>query len=219
MAFSPDGKKIVSSIFDPSLKAPGDATVKVCGTHRAVHEEPWPSRGPASEVWSAAFSPDGKKIVTGGRDFMVTLWDATSGQKTLTLARASTGMVLSVAFSPNGKTIVSGSMDKTLRVWDSASGQETLTVPQTHFDGKSIREVGCVALFKNQPGRQEDRRRRRQFGLTSTLKVTWGMHSCVPVPEESAAEQSRPGSWARQSQREGRMIAAARPTSCGATFR
>ena len=55
------------------------------------------------------------------------MWDAESGQETLTL-KGHTDVVNSVAFSPDGKWIVTGSSDKTLRVWDSETGQETLTL-------------------------------------------------------------------------------------------
>ena len=74
-----------------------------------------------------AFSPDGKRIVSGSEDKTVKVWDAATGQETLTL-KGHTGAVTSVAFSPDGKRIVSGSEDKTVKVWDAATGQETLTL-------------------------------------------------------------------------------------------
>jgi WD40 repeat protein len=59
------------------------------------------------------------------------VWDAQSGQETLTLLIGHTslvdsvgfkghiGNVFSVAFSPDGRRIVSGSRDGTLKVWDA----------------------------------------------------------------------------------------------------
>ena len=55
------------------------------------------------------------------------IWDAITGQETLTL-KGHTGSVHSVAFDPEGKRIVSGSRDGTLKVWDSQTGQESLTL-------------------------------------------------------------------------------------------
>ena len=67
-----------------------------------------------------AFSPDGKRIVSGSWDKTVKVWDAATGQETLTL-KGHTGAVTSVAFSPDGKRIASGSEDKTVKVWDAAT--------------------------------------------------------------------------------------------------
>ncbi len=55
------------------------------------------------------------------------LWDAATGQETLTL-RGHTEAVRSVAFSSDGSRLASGSDDKTVKLWDAATGQETLTL-------------------------------------------------------------------------------------------
>src|SRR6185295_9487023 len=55
------------------------------------------------------------------------VWDATSGQETLTL-KGHTNQVTSVAFSPDGKRLASSSRDQTVKVWDAMSGQEALTL-------------------------------------------------------------------------------------------
>ncbi|QDT39372.1 WD domain, G-beta repeat [Stratiformator vulcanicus] len=66
------------------------------------------------------FSPDGKRIVSGGGDWTLKVWDAESGQETLTLT-GHTSSVYSVCFSPDGKRIVSGGYDRTLKVWNAQS--------------------------------------------------------------------------------------------------
>jgi len=54
--------------------------------------------GHAKLVTSVAFSPDGKRIVSGCRDGEARIWDAETGKKTLTL-KGQSGYVYSVAFS------------------------------------------------------------------------------------------------------------------------
>jgi WD40 repeat protein len=56
----------------------------------------------------------------------VKVWDAATGQQTLTL-KGHTGGVESVAFSPDGKRLASGSGDQTVKVWDAATGQEEVS--------------------------------------------------------------------------------------------
>ncbi|MDX2263703.1 MAG: hypothetical protein NW215_01845 [Hyphomicrobiales bacterium] len=70
-------------------------------------------------VTAAAFSPDGKTIVSGSSDNNLKLWDAATGKLIRTLERHAYA-VTAAAFSPDGKTVVSGSEGRTLKLWDAA---------------------------------------------------------------------------------------------------
>jgi WD40 repeat protein len=97
---------------------------------------------------AVAFSPDGRRIVSGSGDNTLRLWDAASGQPIGPPLQGHTSSVTSVAFSPDGRRIVSGSWDKTLRLWDAASGQpigsplrghtRSVTSLAFHPDGRRI---------------------------------------------------------------------------------
>ncbi len=82
------------------------------------------AEGPSLDVnGSVAFSPDRHRIVFGGVDKTVRLWDAATGHPIGPPLTGHADTVSSVAFSPDGRRIVSGSADKTVRVWDADTGK------------------------------------------------------------------------------------------------
>ncbi len=68
-------------------------------------------------VNSAAFSPDGKEIVTASNDGTARIWSASSYEQ-LTVIIGISGMNFA-AFSPDGKEIVTADDDGTARIWSS----------------------------------------------------------------------------------------------------
>ena len=75
-----------------------------------------------SMVFSAAFSPDGTRVVTAGGSGAAHIWDVASGNEIVAL-RGHKDTVFIAAFSPDGTRIVTGSDDETARVWDAENGQ------------------------------------------------------------------------------------------------
>ena len=82
-------------------------------------------------VYAVAWSPDRRRIASGGHDRTVQIWDATTGINIFTY-RGHTGDVTAVAWSPNGQYIASAGLDKTVQVWETSSGHKLLT-----YDGHS----------------------------------------------------------------------------------
>ena len=95
--------------------------------------------GHSYTLYSVAFSPDGKQVLTGSSDKTARLWDTESGME-LRAFIGHTSEVKSVKFSPDGKQVLTGSSDKTARLWDSQTGGE-LRVFTGHSD-----EVNSVAF-------------------------------------------------------------------------
>ena len=86
-----------------------------------------------SILYSAQFSPDGKRILTASADDTACVWDAQNGQLLIGPLEHSGGAMpapVSARFSPDGTRILTASADAAL-VWDAQSGQP-LTEPLKH---------------------------------------------------------------------------------------
>jgi WD40 repeat protein len=86
------------------------------------------------------FSPDGRRLASGDRDWMVRVWEVPTGRLLQTL-RGHRGEVLTLAFSPDGRWLASGGKDRAVRVWDPESGEE-LSSFRGHAD--DVRSVAFV---------------------------------------------------------------------------
>jgi WD40 repeat protein len=73
-------------------------------------------------VSSAAFSPDGKRIVTASQDTTARLWDSETGRP-IGAPLQGHGWLSSAAFSPDGRRIVTAAHDNTARLWDAETGR------------------------------------------------------------------------------------------------
>jgi WD40 repeat protein len=94
VAFSPDGRQVVSGSYDRTVRLWDAAT----GTALQTLESH------TDAVTSVAFSPDGRQVVSGSYDRTVRLWDAATGTALQTL-ESHTSAVKSVAFSQDGNLL------------------------------------------------------------------------------------------------------------------
>jgi WD40 repeat protein len=73
-------------------------------------------RGHQGFVWSVAFSPDGRQLISGSEDGLVKAWDVASG-KELASYDWQIGKIRAVAVAPDGMTAVAGG-DGDIVMWD-----------------------------------------------------------------------------------------------------
>ncbi|KAF9120780.1 WD_REPEATS_REGION domain-containing protein [Mortierella sp. 14UC] len=81
-----------------------------------------PSMSESCSVCCCAFSSDGTLLAAGLEDGRISLYDALTWTKSVTLLGHSS-RVTSVAFSPTGTWLASGSHDSTIRLWDPETCQ------------------------------------------------------------------------------------------------
>ena len=125
IAFSHDGKLLASTSDDKTIKIWNVAEQKLIRTMRV-----------AEHVQAVAFSPDDKRLMTGGRDkpmigellqevfgdsrfnpgVSARLWDVETGELLQTFT-THTNDVMDVAYSYDGKWIATASADETVDVW------------------------------------------------------------------------------------------------------
>ncbi|HEV3116442.1 MAG TPA: protein kinase [Gemmataceae bacterium] len=81
-------------------------------------------------VWTLAFSPDGRRLVTAGGDHshpgQLQIWDVAGGKPLVTL-RESPGMRTS-AYSPDGQMLATGHWDGEIKLRDPLTGAERATL-------------------------------------------------------------------------------------------
>jgi len=119
LAFTPDGRRLVSGSWDQTVKMWDVSTGLPAGmVSNNIHY-----------VQALASSRDGRWIAAENSADSVTIWDTATGQPVHTLPTdrkvhgAGNNWVYSIAFSPDGRFLASGLDDKTIRIWDVKSGQ------------------------------------------------------------------------------------------------
>ena len=83
--------------------------------------------GFSEDVRFALFTPDDRRLLTGGHDKLVRVFDMQTGKLLQTL-QGHAGGITCGAVSPDGKMLATGSWDKTIRLWEIESGKEAATL-------------------------------------------------------------------------------------------
>ena len=85
--------------------------------------------GHKKPVVSAALSPDGGFMVSGGGDRAIHLWRVATGEL-VRILRAHTAGIGAVTFSPDGRYIASGGDDQTIKLWHGTEPGGAATLQQ-----------------------------------------------------------------------------------------
>ncbi|MCF6367059.1 MAG: caspase family protein [Bacteroidales bacterium] len=100
-------------------------------------------RGHQGAVKVAVFSPDGKFLITGGRDKTAKLWELATGREMRTF-QGHEGTILALCFTPDGKYIATGSTDKKVKLWEVISGKLIMTFEDK--EDKSYSKIGVTSI-------------------------------------------------------------------------
>ncbi len=118
VAFSPDGRQLVSGSWDRTVKFWDVISGQELGSLDRDKKG----------VQALAFSRDGRWLAVESSNNTVTVWDAVTEREIRTFPRdarthlLNDGWVYSIAFSPDGRWLASGVNNKTVRVWEVKTG-------------------------------------------------------------------------------------------------
>ncbi|MEZ5997327.1 MAG: AAA family ATPase [Hyphomonas sp.] len=138
IAFSRDGQLLASGGGDYMAKIwrVADMVATGLGTDEVEAEPLDPVatlKGHSDSVFSVAFSPDGKRLASGGYDRVIRIWNLEPLETGLQPAPIATltgheGTVLQLAFSDDGAFLYSGGKDETVRIWFVDDGRPIVTL-------------------------------------------------------------------------------------------
>jgi len=131
-----------------------------------------PLQGHRHPVTSVAFSPDGKRVVSGSIDKTIRVWDVGKGETVVGPLQGHQDWVVSVAFSPDGRRVVSGSHDKTIRVWDVDQGETAVASPDGERDVDHRIFWTCFPCESRHGGRSPPTRNVDGVGVHSACSIS-----------------------------------------------
>ncbi len=78
-------------------------------------------------IWAIGLSRDGRKLLTGGLDKVIRIWDVDTGDLLVTMD-AQPDYITRAAFSPDGQEVIVARHDKTLAVFETSTGKLRLAM-------------------------------------------------------------------------------------------
>ena len=149
LAFSSDGSKIASGSIDNDIRI-WDATVNKDSTDSMVTLTAADDDGHTESVRTVAFNSDGSKLVSGGDDDAIKIWntstlgDTNPAASLIATLSGNTGNVMSAVFSPDDSKIISAGYHTTIKIWNANAITDT-SVPITSLSGHS-NNINTVAF-------------------------------------------------------------------------
>lgn len=122
IALSPDGRTLASGRTDgvklwDVTNGREIQTIKDC-----IDYKPW-------NASSVAFSPDGKMVAYGCKDYTVKIYE-TNNYQLIRALRGHASSITTLIFSPDGKMIGSATESSEIKLWDASSGKILHTIKQ-----------------------------------------------------------------------------------------
>ena len=131
VAFTPDGKSIVSGGWQAPIRIWDSATGREVGRFASPGQ---------TGTFGVAFSPDGTRMASVGESGSIHLWDMRTREPLVSL-KGSSDRTTGVAFSPDGTVFATAGEAENVQLWDAATGTLLLELPSADRGGGNTRPV------------------------------------------------------------------------------
>lgn len=114
-------------------------------------------KGHEDTIYSLQLSPDGTRLLSGGADKNVRLWDL-ANRSPVAVLEGHTNHVLAVCFNKDGTRIASAGADREVKIWDVANGEQIISLGDKksvytalHWSGNdtlvAVTDRGAVSIY------------------------------------------------------------------------
>ena len=127
LTFSPDGKTV-------AFRGPGEirlwntemgdeVAIPLADLSAGIRNVPW--------VWSLAFSPDSRWLVSGTSTGEIQMWDVATGEALVAFAKSKAMRARALAFSPDGALLAAGTQGY-IHLWEVDTANKLLSIDTGH---------------------------------------------------------------------------------------
>jgi len=88
-----------------------------------------------NSVFTLIYSPDGKYLISGGRDAHLKVWDVEQNYQPIHNIPAHLFAINHMVFSPKGDFLASCSMDKSIKIWDAQTFKLLKVIDKARYAG------------------------------------------------------------------------------------
>ena len=129
--FCPERNEIAVGASDNAIYFLDASTLQLRRSIRDAHD---------NSVFTARYTPDGRYLLSGGRDAHLRIWNLDEGDRPVAAQPAHWFTINAIAIHPEGRWFATASRDKTIKIWDSNTF-ELRKVLDTARDGCHVNSV------------------------------------------------------------------------------
>ena len=111
----------------------GDGTIRIYDLETLEEKRNFQGHKLAANV--VKYHPNGKYLLSGGRDAHLNIWDAENDYQLAQSIPGHNYAIYSIVFSPDGKLFATASRDKTFKIWNAETFEFLVRVNKENFDG------------------------------------------------------------------------------------